>query len=118
MGRAKRLHKARKAAKTRTHIIARVTADHDEWERDAPGAIYLSRPDGIPRFIFIVCPGCGAKSAMLIRNATEAHTEKITGASWEMTCRDPITLHPSVHHDKAGGGCGWHGWLRNGIWSN
>jgi len=25
------------------------------------------------------------------------------------------TYHPSIIHDKKLGGCGWHGWLINGI---
>jgi hypothetical protein len=47
----------------------------------------------------IVCPGCGKVSA-------SAGKHKY----------DPLTLsyHPSIVHSKKLGGCGWHGWLKNG----
>ncbi len=34
---------------------------------------------------------------------------KRTGDTFET-----LTLHPSVHMVKEKGGCGWHGWIKNG----
>ncbi|MEO8602671.1 MAG: DUF6527 family protein, partial [bacterium] len=40
---------------------------------------------------------------------------------WRLVSGDPrkpetVTLSPSVFHTKERGGCGWHGYLRAGVW--
>ncbi len=47
----------------------------------------------------IVCPGCGKVSASAGNHVYNEVTK---------------TYHPSIVHDKKLGGCGWHGWLRDG----
>lgn len=54
------------------------------------------------RQLIIVCPGCGEKSS-------SAQTHK-----WDA---ETLTYTPSIVHDKELGGCGWHGWLTKGIFT-
>lgn len=39
------------------------------------------------------------------------------GETWETVQADPLTLSPSLHCDPAEGGCGVHGWVRDGRWA-
>lgn len=95
---------------------ARVYTDYDKFEADQqPGAVMFtgraSHP-GVTTGLIIRCPGCNAKSAMDI----DSEAFKFEGPSWTIKSKDPLTLHPSVHHTKEKGGCGWHGWLQDGKW--
>ena len=38
------------------------------------------------------------------------------GETWVIECREPLTLSPSLHCDPALGGCGMHGFVRDGRW--
>jgi uncharacterized protein DUF6527 len=38
------------------------------------------------------------------------------GQTWTVTAADPLTLDPSLHCDPELGGCGVHGWIRDGRW--
>jgi len=31
--------------------------------------------------------------------------------------KDTKSYHPSIVHDTNLGGCGWHGWLKNGVFT-
>ena len=77
-----------------------------------PGAIHY--PDDPPSDIFLRCPGCGEASALAIG----LDGIKPDGApSWGHT--GPLetpTLTPSIHHDTPA--CGWHGWLRDGVFAS
>lgn len=59
----------------------------------------------------ICCPGCGSLSALPFR----PHEPPSWG--WNGDRINP-TLSPSVFHTKEKGGCGWHGWLKNGQWES
>ncbi len=37
-------------------------------------------------------------------------------AKWAVVQREPLTLSPSLHCDPALGGCGAHGFIRDGKW--
>lgn len=52
--------------------------------------------------LIICCPNCGETSG---------------SAGNHVYNRETKTYHPSIIHDKDLGGCGWHGWLRNGVFS-
>lgn len=52
--------------------------------------------------LIIVCPGCGKVSASAGKHKFDPATK---------------SYHPSIVHDKSLGGCGWHGWLKNGIFT-
>ena len=75
----------------------------------APGEYWVS--DSRETLVFC-CPGCGRRAAINIRPTREGYS----GPSWDMTIDgDGITLHPSIN---AVGCCGWHGWLRQGMFSH
>lgn len=65
-------------------------------------------------FMF-TCPGCGQRS--FLRAGAKKPEES---PSWQITSGGPndvahLALKPSIHHDEAKGGCGWHGWLTDGV---
>lgn len=37
---------------------------------------------------------------------------------WTVTATDPLTVSPSIHCVAAQGGCGLHGWIREGRWTD
>ncbi|HEY5398395.1 MAG TPA: hypothetical protein VIL16_23710 [Trebonia sp.] len=41
----------------------------------------------------------------------------VTDATWAIIQQEPLTLSPSLHCDRALGGCGAHGFVRDGRWS-
>ena len=41
----------------------------------------------------------------------------VDGQTWAVEQREPLTLSPSLHCDPARGGCGAHGFVRDGRWS-
>jgi hypothetical protein len=49
--------------------------------------------------LIVVCPGCGRESASAAKHKYDPKT---------------VSYSPSIVHNKDLGGCGWHGWLRNG----
>lgn len=49
--------------------------------------------------LIICCPGCGKVSASAGTHLYDPATQSYS---------------PSIVHNKDLGGCGWHGWLKNG----
>jgi hypothetical protein len=41
----------------------------------------------------------------------------VDGQTWAVEQREPLTLSPSLHCDPSLGGCGAHGFVREGRWS-
>lgn len=37
-------------------------------------------------------------------------------ATWTVVQREPLTITPSLFCDPGRGGCGMHGWVRDGAW--
>jgi len=75
----------------------------------------------------IFCPGCrqihhwttanncASKRALAGGGTTCDHTGKSSCWTWSGSAEDgTLTANPSLHSDASKGGCGWHGWLRNG----
>lgn len=93
---------------------ATIVPDIDETEE--PGAVEIRRmPDGFDRAgeicgLAICCPGCGEKSWLPVRKENKSDHD------WQLQSEDPLHIEPSVFHTKERGGCGWHGYLRNGEW--
>jgi len=52
--------------------------------------------------LIICCPGCGKTSGSAGNHVFDESTN---------------TYHPSIVHDVKLGGCGWHGWLKNGVFT-
>ncbi len=73
----------------------------------APGSIELSAPD----FLLLACPGCGHVSGMRVGSVKPAQSP-----SWEMHGGSPLlTLSPSIN---CTGCCGWHGYLKAGVFES
>lgn len=53
--------------------------------------------------LVIVCPGCGKVSASAGNHTYNPKTK---------------TYNPSIVHNTELGGCGWHGWLKEGYFIN
>lgn len=63
------------------------------------------------RGMIYICPcGCGAEDYLDFRSIPETHPSWI----WDGNIEKP-TLTPSIYRKTA---CGWHGYLRAGIWES
>jgi len=71
--------------------------DNDKLLNKGDAMIYIGRENR--KQLVIVCPECGRVSASAGNHSYNEETK---------------TYHPSIVHNKDLGGCGWHGWLRNG----
>ena len=98
-------------------IPAVVCKTMDEFERAGKGAVFFpsSTDNASPRpeeggvnEIWNNCAGCGRRCFLRIGGEISP--------KWKLESLDPLTLSPSVHHNEALGGCGWHGYLREGKW--
>lgn len=98
--------------KERTPVT--VYEDYAKLEADAkPGSVMFTTRSGVDGTtgMIIRCPGCNEQSALDINYPGSTHR-----TSWDMKKKVPLTLHPSVHHATDLGGCGWHGWIKEGFW--
>jgi len=66
-------------------------------------ALIVTAPEGHKTLIWI-CPRCG-KMTSTARGHKHVFNEETK------------SLHPSILHAKDLGGCGWHGWLKNGFYN-
>lgn len=75
-------------------------------DRAEPGSFEM-RTD----FVLLACPGCGRLSGM-----TAGYPKPSRKPSWEIS-GDPATptFNPSIN---CVGCCGWHGYLRNGVFES
>lgn len=81
-------------------IKLNVVDDNEKLLNKGDAIMYVGRNKNIQ--LAIVCPRCGRISASAGGHAYNKKTR---------------TYHPSIVHDKKLGGCGWHGWLKNGIFT-
>lgn len=79
-------------------IPLNIVDDHDLLINKGDACI-VGGNGGLTQLI-IVCPGCGKASASRGKHVYNRETQSYT---------------PSIVHDTNYGGCGWHGWLTNGI---
>jgi hypothetical protein len=98
-------------------VKAQVYKTIEEYNAAGPGAIFLWRyfakvfEGGEKGFIKLKCPGCGEDGTIHVRNDNIEHPGD--SPSWTIKgIPDNITLHPSLN---CRGCCGWHGWLKDGI---
>jgi len=61
------------------------------------------------------CPGCGARSIMHLGTGPAGHTWHVTEG--DAAHPESVTVRASVLHDPGHGGCGWHGYLTNGVFA-
>lgn len=99
-------------------VAARIVEDIDA-EDVGPGALMLthrSNDRSVVAGYILTCPGCGQQSGLFL-NPVDPGVPR-----WRVVAGDParaegLTLAPSIHHTTAQGGCGWHGWLRDGVFA-
>lgn len=64
------------------------------------------------------CPcGCGQRVYVDFQNPIDGGPARpVRAPMWQRTGAGfkTLTLHPSILSSKDKGGCGWHGWIRNG----
>lgn len=103
------VHKTRTVAATRTG---------NAWPDSgyaAPGAVFVDTENTYKDHLLFACPGCGKMGSI---RAT--HPKDQGGRSWDivagkLTEPEGLTLSPSIH---CVGCCGWHGWLKAGIFKS
>ena len=74
----------------------------------------LPRREGLG--ITFNCPcGCSDQLAVSFTNPLDGQPPR-DGHTWQRTgdTFETLTLSPSLLRSKDKGGCGWHGWVRNG----
>ena len=81
-------------------IPLRIVEDMGELLNKGDAAIIIGT--GGRTQLALVCPGCGKVSASREKHVYDKETRSYT---------------PSIVHNKKYGGCGWHGWLTNGIFT-
>lgn len=74
--------------------------DYDDLKNRGDALVVIGRNK--QKQLIIVCPKCGKKSGSSGNHVYNEETK---------------TYHPSIVHNMKLGGCGWHGWLRNGIFT-
>lgn len=83
----------------------KLTFEVPEWNDLIPGA-YVKLHDGTKFWgLVYLCPGCGK---------TFSITTGPEHPKWGIDF-DKLTAHPSIRHAKEKGGCGWHGYLKEGV---
>lgn len=98
----------------RRRVPARLLGGEAFLEHDVrPGdCTHFVNQDGTVEDLVIACPGCGRRSSLPL---VAGYRARWTVASGDV--RDPttLTLSPSIFHRVEDGGCGWHGFLRAGV---
>lgn len=84
------------------NIQLHIVDDDDKLLNKGDAIVYKNEELGWLQ-LFIVCPGCGKKSASKGKHKYDPDTKSYT---------------PSIVHDINLGGCGWHGWLKDGVFTN
>lgn len=105
------------AVDTRRTVAARMVADLDAPGDDGPGCMLPLNPrdEGgpCPGYLF-ACPGCGQHSGLYLHPPDPGTPRwRVIGGAAERA--EGLTLAPSIHHTAERGGCGWHGFLTNGV---
>lgn len=67
------------------------------------------------RLLQFACPGCGRFGAISAENPKPADSPSWKIESGTLDDVTSLTLSPSIH---CVGCCGWHGWLRSGVFES
>lgn len=100
---------------TRTVKATRTNEAWPEGEHAEPGAVHIDTNRDYKDHLLFACPGCGRMGSI---RATRP--KNVGGQSWEivageLTEPESLTLAPSIH---CVGCCGWHGFLKNGVFES
>jgi transposase len=74
--------------------------DIEDVKNPADGMVVIDKDNNVYHLIWI-CPSCGQRT-------TGKH-------KYDRATR---SLHPSIVHNLDLGGCGWHGWLTDGLFKD
>lgn len=96
----------------------KATRTGEAWpdgEHALPGMCYIDSGATYKDHLLFACPGCGRMGAI---RAT--HPKDVNGPSWDITAGsllepEALTLSPSIN---CVGCCGWHGYLKNGVFES
>lgn len=108
---------ARKDAEVTDAGVPIIIVDRDavDWDNLEPGLAWWTKeagaPEGTMRLTFVCPGGCGD-----LGGCRAAKKKPGMNPSWEWN-GDTIkpTLRPSILSPRDHGGCGWHGYLTNGV---
>ena len=80
-----------------------------------PGDVRLmvDEPGGATTAYGFGCPGCGSTCILHLGTGPENHTWQVTAG--DASKPEGVTLSPSILHTPQHGGCGWHGYLKGGV---
>lgn len=92
-------------------VAARPVADIDA-EGVAPGDVEALAIDGVVWGYGFACPGCGSKSFLALSGENPEPRWTVVGG--DVARPESVSLTPSILHDRAKGGCGYHGYLTAG----
>lgn len=89
----------------------------DRWDSIEPGdcvVITSAKHVGVVGGLAYACAGCGELVSL------DFECDGTDGPRWSVVSGDPaqpetLTTSPSILHDPAKGGCGWHGYLTKGV---
>lgn len=78
----------------------------------------LLKREGIGMMFDCPCRQCGVRGFVSFSNPFDGGAAYIDPGepTWSRTgdTFEALTLSPSIHRVKEKGGCGWHGWIKNG----
>lgn len=98
----------------RRSVPARLVADIDA-DGAQPGDVEALAIDGRVWGYGFACPGCGSKSFLALDAENPPPRWAVTGG--DVANPATVTLAPSIFHTAERGGCGWHGYLTNGVFA-
>lgn len=96
----------------RRTVPATVVSDIDA-EGLAPGSVEVRGTSTVVYGYGFTCPGCGARNWLALSEDQPHPRWRVTGG--DAATPTGVTVEPSIFHTKERGGCGWHGYLRAGV---
>lgn len=96
----------------RRSVPARLVPDI-EADGAQPGDVEALAIDGPVWGYGFACPGCGSRSFLAL--STENPEPRWSVTAGDAAHPSTVTLSPSIFHAVERGGCGWHGYLRGGV---
>jgi len=99
---------------TRRTVPARVVEDIDA-DGAQPGDVEVLAIDGVVWGYGFACAGGGSKSFLALNSENPEPRWRVTAG--DAAQPSTVTLSPSIFHTAERGGCGWHGYLTNGVFA-
>jgi hypothetical protein len=97
---------------TNVAVVATLVGSAAEVPNGVPGAYYISQDR---RFFYLRCPGgsCTKHNVLLLEPGSGRYVWTLSGSAGRPT------LSPSIHwFETDGATTHWHGWLRDGVYTN